>query len=176
MGWISDIRNEVKRLDRSRKSLRKFGLVVGAFFLIFAGWFWFKSWGPAYVGMVGGAGFALLIAGVFVPQVLSGVYRLWMGMAFAIGWVMSRVMLIVLFYLVVVPTPYFAKTDGLGAATVPAPSGRYRLELWHPRLAAALTQEIALTDGTAIRREFTVTLKPDRRIHRGQATKSGGYR
>ena len=25
MGWISDIRNEVKRLDRSRKALRKFG-------------------------------------------------------------------------------------------------------------------------------------------------------
>jgi plastocyanin len=79
-------------------------------------------------------------------------------------------------YLVVVPTPYYAKTGNAGAATVPAPAGRYRLELWHPRLAAALTQEIVLTDGTAVTREITVTLKPDRRIRRGPESKSGGYR
>lgn len=109
MSWISDIRNEVKRLDRSKKALRKFGFVVGAFFLILAGWLWFKSRDPVFVGIVGGAGSALLIAGVFVPRILSGTYRLWMGMAFAIGWVMSRVMLIVLFYLVVVPTGIIAR-------------------------------------------------------------------
>jgi hypothetical protein len=55
MSWISDIRNEVKRLDRSRKALRKFGIVVGSVFLVLTGWLWFKSWGPAYVGFVGGA-------------------------------------------------------------------------------------------------------------------------
>jgi hypothetical protein len=32
-----------------------------------------------------------------------------MGMAFAMGWVMSRVLLIVLFYLVVVPTGVIAR-------------------------------------------------------------------
>jgi plastocyanin len=79
-------------------------------------------------------------------------------------------------YLVVVPTPYFAKSDGLGAVTVRAPAGRYRLELWHPRLAAALSEEITLAEGGALRREFTLTLKPDRRIHRGPESKSGGYR
>ena len=109
MGWISDIRNEVKRLDRSRKALRKFGLVVEAFFLILAGWLWFKSRDPVSACTVGGAGFVLLAAGAFWPQALSGVYRLWMGMAFAMGWVMSRVLLIVLFYLVVVPTGVIAR-------------------------------------------------------------------
>lgn len=78
-------------------------------------------------------------------------------------------------YLVVVPTPYFAKSDKLGAASVPAPAGRYRLELWHPRLAAPLTEEITLADGAAVRREFTLTLKPDRRIRRGPEGKSSGY-
>jgi len=109
MGWISDIRNEVKRLDRSRKALRKFGLVVGAFFLILAGWLWLKSRDPVSAGSVGGAGFVLLAVGAFWPHALSGVYRLWMGMAFAMGWVMSRVLLIVLFYLVVVPTGVIAR-------------------------------------------------------------------
>ena len=79
-------------------------------------------------------------------------------------------------YLVMVPTPYFAKTDGTGGARVSAPAGRYRLELWHPRLATPTIQELALDDGAAASREFTLTLKPDRRIRRGPESKSGGYR
>ncbi|MBL9215125.1 MAG: methylamine utilization protein [Opitutaceae bacterium] len=78
-------------------------------------------------------------------------------------------------YLVVVPTPHFAKTDAQGAAQVAAPAGRYRLELWHPRLGAAVTQEVALTGAAPLTREFSLTLKPDRRIRRGGAGKSGGY-
>jgi plastocyanin len=79
-------------------------------------------------------------------------------------------------YLIVVPTPYFAKTDSLGQATVSAPPGRYRLELWHPRLAAGINQEITLGADGGMSREFTLTLKADRRIRRGGATKTGGYR
>lgn len=79
-------------------------------------------------------------------------------------------------YLLVVPTPWFAKTGADGAATVAAPAGRYRLEVWHPRLATAVTQDVALTAAEGVRREFALTLKPDRRIRRGGATKTGGYR
>lgn len=79
-------------------------------------------------------------------------------------------------YLVVVPTPWFAKTDATGRATVVAPAGRYRLELWHPRLATMVTQEITLGAAETATREFTLTLKPDKRIRRGGATKPGGYR
>lgn len=79
-------------------------------------------------------------------------------------------------YLIVVPTPYFAKTNTLGLATVTVPAGRYRLELWHPRLGANVTQEVTLAGENAAKREFTLSLKPDKRIRRGGATKSGGYR
>ena len=79
-------------------------------------------------------------------------------------------------YLVVVPTPYFAKTGAEGTASVAAPGGRYRLELWHPRLAASVTAELTLAAGEAARREFTLTLKADKRPRRGGPAKSGGYR
>jgi plastocyanin len=79
-------------------------------------------------------------------------------------------------YLVVVPTPYFARTDALGAGRIIAPPGRYRLELWHPRLAAAISEELSLAGEAATPREFTLGLKPDRRIRRGPDSKSGGYR
>lgn len=78
-------------------------------------------------------------------------------------------------YIVVVPTPWFAKSNPLGLASVTAPAGRYRLEVWHPRLAASVTQDITLADDEHAKREFTLTLKPDRRIRRTGTTKSGGY-
>lgn len=79
-------------------------------------------------------------------------------------------------YIVVVPTPWFAKTDATGLATVAAPAGHYRLELWHPRLATLVTQEVSLGASEPAQRDFTLTLKADKRIRRGGATKTGGYR
>lgn len=79
-------------------------------------------------------------------------------------------------YLIVVPTPYFAKSDGLGTARVNAPAGRYRLQLWHPRLSQPLGEDIVLADGPDNRRDFMISLKPDRRIRRAPAGKIGGYR
>jgi hypothetical protein len=79
-------------------------------------------------------------------------------------------------YLLVVPTPYFAKTDSAGQATVKAPAGQYRVEVWHPRLATSLKQEILLASAGLEKRDFTLALKPDRRIRRSGPTKTGGYR
>jgi plastocyanin len=79
-------------------------------------------------------------------------------------------------HLVVVPTPWFNKSDAQGNVKVSAPAGRYRLELWHPRLGTAVTEEVSLTEGSPVTRSFSLTLKPDRRIRRGGAGKTGGYR
>ena len=78
-------------------------------------------------------------------------------------------------HLVVVPTPWFAKSDPQGAVHVEAPAGRYRLELWHPRLATPVTKEVVLADGAAAKESFTLTLKPDRRVRRAAPGKTGGY-
>jgi hypothetical protein len=50
-------------------------------------------------------------------------------------------------YVGVVDTPYFAKTPASGTVTMNLPAGRYRLQIWHPDLAAAATtQDIAVRD------------------------------
>lgn len=78
-------------------------------------------------------------------------------------------------YVVVLTTPWFAKTGPDGTATLTGfPHGRYRLEAWHPRLAKPVSEEVTLTDGNATR-DFTLTLKPDRRLRRAPTGKSGGY-
>jgi hypothetical protein len=48
------------------------------------------------------------------------------------------------------------------------------LELWHPRLAKPLQEELALSGGDEPRR-YTLALKPDRRIRRAPEAKAGGY-
>src|SRR5216684_2816669 len=69
-------------------------------------------------------------------------------------------------YVVVLPTPHFAKTDADGAATLSVPAGQYHLEIWQPRLSQPLTQEITVTDTAPTSLAFTLVLKPDHRIPR----------
>ena len=78
-------------------------------------------------------------------------------------------------HLVVVPTPWFGKSDAQGAVKIAAPAGRYRLELWQPRLSAPLTREVVLADGAASHEDITLTLKPDRRVRRAPGSKGTGY-
>lgn len=77
-------------------------------------------------------------------------------------------------YVVVLPTPFFAKTDASGAARLSVPPGRYRVEVWHPRLAAAEVRELVVGDG-ATPLSYTLKLKPDRRIRRTPEGKASGY-
>jgi plastocyanin len=79
-------------------------------------------------------------------------------------------------HVVVVPTPWFAKTDDAGAVRVTAPPGRYRLEIWHPRMAKPDTREVTLADGAPAQQAISLTLKPDRRVRRSLGGKTGGYR
>ena len=81
-------------------------------------------------------------------------------------------------YVVVLDTPLFAKTAAAGTATIAdAAPGRYRAEVWHPRLAKLETRELTLASGApAAELEFALALKPDRRIRRAPDTAAGGYK
>jgi plastocyanin len=79
-------------------------------------------------------------------------------------------------YVVVLSTPHFAKTGASGESVLTAlPPGRYRLEVWHPRLAKPVTRELSLAAGPNPAEEFILQLKPDRRIRRAPGGKAGGY-
>jgi len=77
-------------------------------------------------------------------------------------------------YVVVLPTPYFAKTDAAGVAQLNVPAGRYRIEVWHPRLAAPDVREAKIGPGAAPL-DYALKLKPDRRIRRTPEGKASGY-
>lgn len=97
---------EIRDLDVSRKAVRSFGLVVGTVLLGIAGFFlWKSSWTMHPVVLwLGGTGATLIGFGLILPAALRPLYRVWMGLALVLGFVMTRVLLTVVFYLAVVPT------------------------------------------------------------------------
>lgn len=77
-------------------------------------------------------------------------------------------------YVVVLPTPHFAKSDAAGLAQLTLPAGRYRIEVWHPRQPAPDVREARIGPGAAPL-DFTLKLKSDRRIRRSPEGKAGSY-
>jgi hypothetical protein len=80
-------------------------------------------------------------------------------------------------YVVVVATPYFAKTPADGAVTITglAP-GKYQLEIWHPRLASDTRRELTIATGEAPLQTISIVLKADRRIRRTPDAVGGSYK
>ncbi len=112
MSWISDVRYELARLDVSPAKLRIFGVVTGTIFLVIAFWLFYRKQLPLPAVAVGCVAAFLIATGASVPQWLRGSYRAWMGLAFALGWVMSRVLLTLIFFLVLMPIGWIARLAG----------------------------------------------------------------
>ena len=92
----------MQKLNPDKKTLKKFGLIMAAAFLILSGLFLFrhKFTGAAYSLFVSCLFF---IMGLALPALLKPVYIIWMRLAFILGWVNTRIILIAIFYLIFTP-------------------------------------------------------------------------
>jgi cell division protein FtsW (lipid II flippase) len=101
---------ELKNIKSTKKELREFGLLVGGvllalgLFALFRG----KDWGQWATGIGG----ALIALGLMLPIVLKPFQKIWMALALLLGAVMSRLILLLLFYLVLTPIAIFARLIG----------------------------------------------------------------
>ena len=87
----------------SRKELRVFSLLLIGFGAIVAVILYrrLESQAPSEVVLfITGA---LGLTGLVAPLLVRPVYLLWMGLAFPIGWVVSHVMMLAVYYLVLTP-------------------------------------------------------------------------
>lgn len=102
---VSQLVGEVRELDTSRGRLRSFALVVGGALLGLATLVaWHRGWEVEGLPVwLAAAGLLLALAGIAVPSRLKPLYRLWMGVAVFLGYVMTRVLLTVVYFLVVTP-------------------------------------------------------------------------
>ncbi|HOI31059.1 MAG TPA: SxtJ family membrane protein [Melioribacteraceae bacterium] len=109
MSWIKDVVHELNSLDLSVKSLRKFGITIGIVFILISILFWGTVGVRIFFLVVGSI---LFVNGIISPDRLKTIYKFWMGFAFALGWVVSRMILTLLFILVMIPVGLIAKVFG----------------------------------------------------------------
>ena len=103
-------KEEFKHIKESKRDLRKFGLSVGGVLVIIAVFlFWFEKSAAIYFTAVG---LFLILTGFINPQILKPFNKFWMGLAIVLGFVMSRVILTILFYLVLTPISIIARIFG----------------------------------------------------------------
>lgn len=109
MSWISDVRDEIHHLRSSGKELKKFGLLVGSVFVALSAIGMYRGWSTAAIGTLLLAGVVLLSCGMFLRESLKQVYIVWMAAAFAVGWLVSRMILFILFYFILTPVGLLAR-------------------------------------------------------------------
>jgi hypothetical protein len=92
--------------------LRKFGITMTIMLVLFSGIaVWKGNWTVAYFIWTL-AGLIFLLPAVLFPTVLRPVFRVWMKLAFVLGWINQRVILALVFYLVFTPISLFQKIIG----------------------------------------------------------------
>lgn len=106
-GWISVIAEEVRAVKDDPASLRKFGLTMGVAFAVFGGLFFWRGKPVAPWLFLIAAAFLLL--GAVAPRALRPVQRAWMTLAIVLGWLMTRVLLVLVFYIGLTPVALIAR-------------------------------------------------------------------
>ena len=93
--------DEIRNIKGTKKELKKFGLTMGALFL-FLGIVLCVKGRPIYpYGIV--LALAFMFLGLLIPHLLKPFHFLWMALATVMGVVMTRIILVLLFYLIVTP-------------------------------------------------------------------------
>ncbi|MBU0529150.1 sxtJ [bacterium] len=101
---------EIKNINTDKQEIRKFGFLVGGVLIAISIFMLWKALSYYQLVFVIGALFILL--GIFIPKILKPIYIIWMTFATILGWIMTRVILIILFYLIVTPIGLIARIFG----------------------------------------------------------------
>ena len=114
MQAFAHISAELRALDVRLPALRSFGRVVGGV-LILIGLFalWRRDWAFTATGLPGllfGLGGALVLLSLVAPQLLRPVYRVWMGLAFVLGYFMTRLLLSLVFFGAITPVGWLRQS------------------------------------------------------------------
>jgi hypothetical protein len=121
---------EIKNIKSGRRELQRFGITMSIVLGLIGGLFLWREKGYySYFLMLSTA---FLLLGLTVPILLKPIHKVWMTLAVLLGWLMTRVILGVLFYLVVTPIGLLLRL--LGKDVLDLKSNRNAVDsYWIPR-------------------------------------------
>ena len=95
----------------TRKQLRSFGLILAGGFLLISLWpVVFRHGSPRMWGLIFGVFFG--VAGILVPSALRIPHRIWMKLGDWLGWINSKIILSVLYFVLLTPVRLVMKLMG----------------------------------------------------------------
>lgn len=101
------ILEDIKNIKDSKQDLRKFGLTIGiAFIAISVLMVITRKNLSLYFGVLG---FLIILLGATIPQILKPLNKIWMTISIILGWFMTRVILIILYYFALTPIGLLSK-------------------------------------------------------------------
>jgi len=103
MKFLDDVAKELKNMPQDKVTLRKFGITMAVAVALIGAFIFFKGSVPERANILWGVAGAFLLLGLGVPAVLKPVHKIWMGLAFVMGWFMSRLLLGLVYFLAVTP-------------------------------------------------------------------------
>ena len=101
---------EIKNIQNEKSDFRKFGITIGVFLMVLAGFLFWRGKESFEIILVIGS--ALLVLGLVIPIILKPIYWIWMVLAVILGWIMTRVILSLLFFVVITPIGLFSRLFG----------------------------------------------------------------
>ena len=101
---------EIKNIKSGNSDIRKFGITIGPLLIVIAGFLYWRGRGSVEVFLITGS--VLIVLGLLLPIILKPVYWLWMVLSVILGWIMTRVILSLLFYIVITPIGLIARVFG----------------------------------------------------------------
>ena len=104
------IKEEIKQIDTSTIAVRKTGITIGIVLLLLSLLLWWFGKATFLYFLIGGCIFIILTL-IAIP-VLRPFHIAWMILALLMGFVMSRFILTILFYVILTPVGMIAKIVG----------------------------------------------------------------
>ena len=100
---------------QKRKQLRQFGLMVGGVLVLIGLWKLYQGKHEMVRLILWSVGGLLIITGSIVPTLLTPVYWIWMKLAHLLGWVNTRLLLGIIFFVIITPMAVVMKVFGRDA-------------------------------------------------------------
>ena len=101
---------ELKNINTSKKDIRSFGITIGIILLIVSAVLLYYN-KESYQSLAIMAS-TFIGLGIILPVLLKPAYLVWMTFAVILGWVMTRVILSIVFYLIMTPIGLISRLLG----------------------------------------------------------------
>ncbi len=101
---------EIKNIKTTNKDIRSFGITIGIILFIISSLLFYYD--KSSYQMIAYAGGGFIGLGIFIPILLKPIYILWMTFAVILGWVMTRVILSLVFYFIITPISFVTRLFG----------------------------------------------------------------